>query len=178
MNIFYLKITELLKKYPEEEILTYSDTNKISSKERLLQHCTGRFLVQNVLKKIYNMQKPQIITRNKKPQLTDNKINFSLAHSGDIVIVAFDNYPCGIDLEYMRPVNLEGMSKRYNKNFISLEDFYKFWTNYEASIKLGSTGEFEYNLIFQNEYYLTLLSASKMSSTPVFIDFLNYIKNC
>ena len=172
MNIFYLKITELLKKYPEEEILTYFDTNKISSKERLLQHCAGRFLAQNVLKKIYNIQNPRIITLNKKPQLADNKINFSLAHSGDIVIGAFDDYPCGIDLEYMRNIDLEAMSKRYNENFTSLEDFYKFWTNYEASIKLGKNSEFEHHSIFQNDYYLTILSVGKNPSPLKFTDFL------
>ena len=172
MDIYYIKISELLNKYPKDEIFSYSDTDKILSEKRYIQHCAGRFLVKNICKRIYNINNPQIVTLNKKPRLANGEINFSLAHSADYVVCVFDKNICGIDLEYMRPVNIEGMSKRYNKNFGSIEDFYKFWTNYEASIKLGSGGEFEYNSIFQKEYYLTLLSASKMPPTPVFIDFL------
>ena len=175
MKIFYLKISELLKIYTEEEISNYADTHEIKSSKRFIQHCAGRFLIKNVFKKIYNVQDPQIYIYNKKPKLKNGEIHFSLAHSADYVIGVFDNSPCGIDLEYMRPVNLNLLSKRYNKSFKTSEDFYKFWTKYEAAIKLGTKAEFEYISTFKNEYTLTLLSSDK---SPSPIEFTDFLKTC
>jgi phosphopantetheinyl transferase len=172
MKIFYLKISELLDRYSKEEIWLYTETERGSSVRKHIEHCAGRFLVQNVLKEIYNINTPKITVINKKPQLENSKVQFSLTHSFDYVAGAFDDYPCGVDLEFMRKVDLDAMSKRYSKNFTTLEDFYKFWTEYEASIKLGSKPEYKYASTFQNDYYLTLLSAAKSQSAPEFIDFL------
>ncbi len=172
MKIYYIKISELINKYSKKEILTYSATNRISSPKRLLQHCAGRFLVQNTLKKIYNIKTPKIILINKKPQIENEKIHFSLAHSSDYVIAAFDEHACGIDIEYMRPIRLDLMSKRYNKTFKTTEDFYKFWTTYEASIKLGMKPEFKHFSIFQKDYGLSILSSHKIQSPIEFEDFL------
>ncbi len=172
MNIFYLKISELLERYTKEEIWLYAEAERGSSVRRHIDHCAGRFLAQNVLKKVYNIEAPIITVQDKKPQLENSDIHFSLAHSVDYVIGAFDNNLCGIDLEYMREVNLDAMSKRYNKNFTTLEDFYKFWTEYEASIKIGTKTYHKYASNFQKNYYLTILSSQQIQSQLTFTDLL------
>jgi len=97
---------------------------------------------------------------------------FSISHSQNIVMAAFDDFPCGIDLEKIKNINLKNFSKRYNKNFKTLVDFYKFWTEYEAEIKLQCSPKSKYSMLFENEFAAACVSAKENLQKPVIKNIL------
>ncbi|MCD8025182.1 MAG: hypothetical protein LUE64_06570, partial [Candidatus Gastranaerophilales bacterium] len=90
----------------------------------------------------YNIINPQIIVLNKKPELKNKEIHFSISHSKGLIAIAFDTDPVGFDIEYIKDRNLDKFSLRYRQKFNSLNEFYEFWTRYEAKIKLQDTPVF------------------------------------
>jgi phosphopantetheinyl transferase len=71
-------------------------------------------------------------------------LEFSVAHSGDILLVGFSLDPIGVDIEFLKiRKQQKNIAKKYkfsNKSQNSLEEFYQEWTAREALIKmLGST---------------------------------------
>ena len=170
MKIFYAKIDEILKVKGEKFLLNFNDNKTYLSSKRLYEHCAGRFLINFVCGKFYNITKPQIVIKDKKPHLKNDEIYFSITHCNNVVMGVFSDFPCAIDLEKIRPVNLDKMSKRYNKNFATLEDFYKFWTLYEAEIKLHSSKSAEFSAIFQKDFMLSVLASKEFIQPPQIIE--------
>lgn len=158
MNIFYVNINDTVSKIGLEKLKLYAEKFEYSSKDRFLQHCAGRFLATEVCKNFYNIDNPKIITVDKKPKLENNEIYLSITHSKEYVMAVFDDEPCAIDLEKIRSVNLEKMSARYNKKFKALDDFFKYWTGYECSIKQEGIANFVKSDKFKNEYIYTVSS--------------------
>jgi phosphopantetheinyl transferase len=106
MNIF---IVEFQKK---KETLKYS-----------------RVLLKYLLSNFYKKDS-QILEDNGKPYI-DDKLHFSISHSQNILVIAFDEYPIGIDIEYSlkdRKYNdlLKQMGCEATRD-ISKEEFYKIW---------------------------------------------------
>lgn len=173
MEIYYINKKEFLKKNDEAILNTFSDDKNFKSEKRFLQHSIGRYLVKSAAKKFYKITDTEITIKNNKPVFKKNSIKFSISHSKDIVAAAFDTSECGLDIEEIKPRNLEALSRRYEKDFDTLEDFYKFWTEYEAEIKLQQKTQGKYTCVFQNNYMLTVASASPISSPPSCINFLD-----
>ena len=94
---------------------------------------------------------------NGKPEFKSGGIYFSISHSENLLAVCFDEYPCGIDIEFMKDRNLKDISKYYGQEFKTLENFYKFWTKQEAEYKLGEKAKYCKSLSIKN-YYFTVVS--------------------
>ena len=86
----------------------------------------------------FGVQNTELEIVNKKPKFIYSDINFSISHSKNLVLAAFDNAPVGIDIEFIKPRKFAEIFKYYNIDVenSSQEYFYRFWTEYEAGIKL------------------------------------------
>ena len=127
----------------------------------------GRFITETVAQKIYEISDTSIIIKNNKPMFENSDIKFSVSHSQNLVAVAFSENECGLDIEEMKPRNLMHFEKRYNRNFISIEDFYKFWTGYEAEIKLQKKAQAKYSCILLKNFMLTVASESNIKTFSI-----------
>ena len=85
-------------------------------------------------------------------------MNFSISHSENIILVAFDENPIGADIEVMKERNFKELFARYNYKGekISKELFYKFWTEYEAGIKLQGTPKTKENFPLLSNFMVTV----------------------
>ena len=171
MKIYFLKLSDFLNEIKNNRINADTENMDFKSQKRMLQHFAWRFLVTNGCKKFYNIENPEIIKINKKPFLKNNEIYFGITHSQEYVMAIFDTHPCAIDLEKIRPINLEKMSKRYNKNFETLNDFFTFWTQYESSIKLGEKSDNVISDYFENEYIYSINTKNNIEKVPIPINY-------
>lgn len=166
MEIYYINSEEFLKSHDTDFLRRFTDGREFKSVKRFVQYSLGRYLVKSAAKKIYSMADTEIIVENDKPKFKNGGMFFSISHSGKYVAAAFDNVACGLDIEEMKPRDLEALSARYNKDFRNTEDFYKFWTEYEAEIKLQQKTQASYSCVFQDDLMLTAVSANPAFSQP------------
>lgn len=166
MEIYYINSEEFLKFHDYAFLRRYTDGREFKSMKRFVQFSLGRFLVKNVAEKFYHVDDLEIVIENDKPKFKSKEICFSISHSGNFIVAAFDKYECGLDIEEMKPRDLSGLSKRYDKEFNSLEDFYRFWTEYEAEIKLQQKTQAKYSCVFQDKFMLTAVSQNPTFSEP------------
>ena len=143
MKIFYIEI----KNTPQKE-------------KKKLQSAIGRHIAKEVAKVFYNIEDTEIITENKKPKFKNVDLCFNISHSNNIVAVAFDTMPLGLDVEYMKERDFKSLLERYNIESDDKELFYQFWTEYEASIKIQA--EIKQKLCFKlkDDYMLSLFSSN------------------
>ncbi len=156
MKIFYIdKDKNVLDK---DFLLSFGD-KKFLSEEKEIQHCLGRYLVKTVANNFFKLDNSDIVLVNKKPRFKSNDIHFSISHSQNIIIAAFDKNPVGVDIEFMKDRNFKELFKRYNykSNNISKELFYSFWTEYEAAIKLQGAYKTKITVPFAENFMLTVL---------------------
>ena len=75
-----------------------------------------------------------------KPYVEGNEIYFSLSHSGQKGVVAINDTPVGVDLEYFGerdyPAVLSRYTEREKQEILTVEDFIRHWTAKEAFIKM------------------------------------------
>lgn len=166
MEIYYINSEEFLKSHDTDFLRRFTDGREFKSVKRFVQYSLGRYLVKSAAKKIYSMADTEIIVENDKPKFKNGGMFFSISHSGKYVAAAFDNAACGLDIEEMKPRDFEALSARYNKDFQNTEDFYKFWTKYEAEIKLQQKTQASYSCVFQDDFMLTAVSANPAFSQP------------
>ena len=148
MKIFY-------KKLSEEQIkdLSRSEIKKLQSK-------TGREIVDYIAKNIYKIENPEIIVENSKPKFLNSDIHFSITHSNRIVAVAFDKFPVGFDIEYIKDRDFAGLAKHYNITVTEKTGFYKKWTQIEAEIKIQSEIKQSLTELFDSEYMMSIVSSN------------------
>lgn len=166
MEIYYINSEEFLKSHDTDFLRRFTDGREFKSVKRFVQYSLGRYLVKSVAKKFYIMADTEIIVENDKPKFKNGGMFFSISHSGKYVAAAFDNVACGLDIEEMKPRDFEALSARYNKDFRNTEDFYKFWTEYEAEIKLQQKTQASYSCVFQDNFMLTAVSVNPAFSQP------------
>ena len=160
MKIFYIEIDKFKAKYDKNFLMPYAD-NEFKSDKRFYEHTIGRYLIKNVAQQYYNIKDTSIIVNDKgKPLFKNNFLCFSISHSKNIVMGCFDTNNCGIDIEYNKNRNLEDFSDYFGNEFKTSEDFYKFWTLREASIKLADSVKYQYFQKLDN-YYFTVVSNNK-----------------
>lgn len=168
MEIFYLRKSEFLKSISKESLEYFSDDRKYSNNEKYVEHVLGLFLTKFVAKNIYDIENTQIVVKNHKPEFEFGNLVFSISHSNDIVLVAFNNKNVGVDVEYIKERdNFKEIMTRYGEvveNPSSL-DFYRFWTLHEAEIKLGLPIKSIFSTIMENEYIVSCVSADVLVST-------------
>ena len=155
MKIFYV---DSAKYEIEKEILkSFLKDRKFSSTEKEIQHCYGRFLLEKVAKEIFEIENTELEIINQKPRFKFSDIHFSISHSENIILIAFDKNPIGVDIEIMKERNFKELFARYNYKGenISKELFYKFWTEYEAGIKLQGTPKTKINFPLLETFMVT-----------------------
>lgn len=95
-----------------------------------------------------------VYDRNGKPYVKNfPDVHFSISHSGDYVLVAFNKGPIGIDVEKSNDFDYKGIVDRYFENFEKnyifkrsddyfdkLQRFYQIWTAKESYTKLKGVG--------------------------------------
>lgn len=168
MRIFFINSQDFLKTHDTDFLRQYAGGREFKSTKRFIQFALGRYLVLSVAKGFYGLDNTEIIIENEKPKFKNNGLYFSISHSGDYVAAAFDEHECGLDIEEMKPRDLEPLSKRYEKDFHSIEDFYKFWTEYEAFIKLQSEKICgRHTCVFQENYVLTVVSTGEIKDLSI-----------
>lgn len=110
-------------------------------------------MLKYVLKTHFGIENPQIVLKNKKPSLENDEIQFSLSHTKNIVLAAFDEMPVGVDIEVMKERNFDMIYRFWKKRPESVDktEFYRQWTQYEAQIKLHQESAANFNAeIFEN----------------------------
>ena len=155
MKIFYLDINEYSV---DIDFLKSFGDRKFLSEKKEIQHCYGRFLVKTAAKEFFKLNDTEIVIVNKKPRFKNSELHFSISHSNNIVMAAFDENPVGLDIEFMKERNFEEIFERYNykgRN-ISKELFYKFWTEYEADIKLQGSPKTKITFPFKDNFMVTV----------------------
>lgn len=155
MKIFYIDINEYSA---DMDFLKRFADRKFLSEKKEMQHCYGRFLVKTAAKEFYKIEDTEIEIVNSKPRFKNSELNFSISHSNNIVMAAFDENPIGLDIEFMKERNFKEIFERYNyksKN-ISKDVFYKFWTEYEAAIKLQGSPKTKITFSFKDNFMVTV----------------------
>ena len=160
MDIFYLKKSEFLPQIKEESLLSFSDGRTFNSKDKELEHLCGIFLTEFVAKNIFDINNNKIEIINKKPFFVSKQMYFSISHSQDIVLVAFNSTNIGADVEYMKERDYKPVLKRYRQKIKnpSKEAFYRFWTLKEAEFKLNAETQSIFSKIIEQNYMLTCVA--------------------
>lgn len=166
MKIYYINSEEFLKKYDINFLQQYTEGIEFKSFKRFIQYSIGRFLVKSAGERDYNILDSAIVIKNGKPEFKYSDIKFSITHCEKYIAAAFDQYECGLDIEKIKKRNLTEISQYYKKEFKSLEEFYRFWTEYEAEIKLQQKIGGKYTEVFQNHYMLTVVSTNSVFIKP------------
>ena len=159
MKIFLVKKSELQK--------TVSNFDTVfTSKKRNIEHQIGRFLTKYIAENMFNITNTEIITCS--------DLKFSISHSEDYVAVAFSEKEIGLDIEKYKERNLEKLSKYFSKKFDNQEEFYKYWTLFEANYKSNLTDENKTSFKY-NDYYIAISSLDNCDDIK-FYDVLNLTK--
>lgn len=160
MEIYYLRKSEFLKSVTRKSLETFSDGREYKSEEKYLEHLCGIFLTKFIARQIYDVKQREIEYRNGKPFFKSNEIFFSISHSNDIVLVAFNNKNIGVDVEYMCSRNYKKIMDRYEQKNSnpSRKEFYRFWTFHEAEIKLNSHVKSLFSTMLGEDYMITCVS--------------------
>jgi len=172
MKVFYIKKDEFKNRYDKDFISRFVD-KELKSEKRFYEYAIGRFLVKTVAKKCYDIANPEILIQDRgKPVFKSEKLCFNISHSKNIVIACFDDYPCGIDIEFIKERDLVRFSEYYGKKFESADDFYAFWTQKEAAYKIDAEINDSYSCKFESQYFLTIVSNKKVGDIS-FLDALS-----
>lgn len=166
MELFYINSEEFLHTHDLDFLKTYTEERTFKSEKRFVEFALGRYLVKTVAEKFYGIKNSEIVVSNSKPEFKNGGLYFSISHSGGIVMAVFDDKPCGLDLEEVKHRNFKLLSNRYGKNYETAEDFYKFWTEHEAIIKLQKPVHDKFTRNFENRFMLTVVSSGIIASQP------------
>jgi 4'-phosphopantetheinyl transferase len=137
-------LTTIISSLPlpdRQKILQYK------SSEKKWQASHSALLIQTVLSQELNTNSVALeYNPYGKPLLCDKKKHFNLSHSKNCIILATDNHPLGLDVEYIK--NFKEMNdiiaqfpKETQKQFLIKKNheklifFYTLWTKYESYTK-------------------------------------------
>lgn len=166
MEVFYLNKISFLKSVNRESLLKFSDNRNYKSEEKFLEHLCGLFLVKFLAKNIYKLEDTEIELIDKKPYFQNRKLYFSVSHSNEFVLVAFNKTDIGADIEYMQDRDYGRVLSRYGREIDCQTklDFYKFWTKHEAQIKLGNPAKSCVTAFLNDDYAITCVCNDVMIS--------------
>jgi len=136
--------------------------------ESKTQHSeAGRELAIKAAQKVFGIENPQIEIIDNKPRFVDSDLHFSISHSEKLVAVCFDTEPVGFDIEFMKERDFERFAKRYNIP-AEKETFYRFWTVYEAKIKLQAKPQQVKTFMLQDGYMASIASVRSFDLPELF----------
>lgn len=171
MDIFYLDSDTFFNSFSgrqtDDFIMFYGQNFK--SEKRRKEHALGRFLVKTIAKNFYGISDTEIEIKKNKPYFKNNDMQFSISHSKNIVLAGFDTNPVGVDVEVMKERKLESILAHMNINIanVSPELFYRYWTAYEAKIKLQQPPKASCTLRLLPEFMLSILSAQSLDISKI-----------
>lgn len=122
----------------------------MSHQDTRMRFLTGRRMVRGMLSRWLSLPPadlPIAIDSDGKPYLeNDRTLHFNIAHSGELVLVAFARFPVGADVEEEREIDAAGLAGRF---FTPVESravqadaglFFPLWTRREAAVKADGRG--------------------------------------
>jgi len=138
-----LKFVSLEKKHKIQRFIHEDDARR---------SLIAELLVKKMLLENYNLK--QIVLRKNaygKPMIEDPKnIHFNIAHSGCWVVCAFSNSPLGVDIEKIKPIDIniakDFFSEKEYYSLIKMKKneqlihFYDLWTSKESYVKAIGKG--------------------------------------
>lgn len=152
MKIFIIRIKDFLKC-----IDTTSFERIYKSEKRNIESQLGRFVTKYIASNVYGVANTDIDVNNKKPYFVNSDLNFSISHSNEILGVAFSEGVIGLDIEKFQNRDLKRLSDYFKKHFETLEEFYQYWTMYEANYKSKLSNEIQKTLRFE-DYFVSISS--------------------
>lgn len=160
MKIYAVEISDISELMLNRLCLLITSEKKIKienfiNKKDKIRALIGEVLIRTIISKELNIRNKYIkFNKNKygKPYL-ENYLNFhfNISHSGNYVVCAVDNKSIGIDIEVIKHIDYEEISKNFfaAKEFdyitnedskFQLERFYEIWTLKESYIKCCGQG--------------------------------------
>lgn len=133
---------------------TLEKINSYKNKEDVLRTVTGELLIRTIIQKKLKIKNKDIVFKKNeygKPYLKNSKnFYFNISHSGEWVVCAISEKEVGIDIELIKPLNLEDVKiffskKEYDVFIKKKEDeklsyFYDIWTLKESFLKAIGKG--------------------------------------
>ena len=140
INIFFINISKFLKNIDTGSMDCFLEGKNFLSEKRKREFSLGRFLIKYVLKNFYDLSEVEVDVENNKPCIRNGSVKFSISHSNNMLAAAFYRKNIGVDIEFMKQRDFEKLfdycgidGECLNKK----EEFYRYWTRYEAEIKLA-----------------------------------------
>ena len=139
-----------------------TELNKLETSK--FQKCVSKIFANKILKDFYKSDY-KVLKKSNKPYIKNNPLYLSIAHSENLVAIAYDKDIIGFDVEFIKKRDYEKILKFFNLEAenVSQIEFYQIWTNYEASFKSCLKVPCN-NFIYKN--YVCSLS-SKNNTLPV-----------
>lgn len=188
MNVYATKIPRELTSY---EFQQYIDKIPVERQERVLcyvrkedaiRSLVGILLIQKIISKELGIDSGNLtFSYNEygKPSVRElPDFHYNLSHSGEWVVCATDNESIGIDIEQIKPIDLETAKNFFSKDEYQyiynkpsherLSVFYEYWTLKESFIKAVGKGLTipldSFSIVKKDkEYYLQESSLSQYS---------------
>ena len=160
MKIYYINTDTFLKNIDLNSLFIFSEDEKFKVDKRKLEFSLDRFLLFYIAKNVYSSLYPEVLIKHSKPYFKNLNVHFSISHSKNIVLICFDNYENGVDVEFIKDRNFTKLFEYYNIKDIPANrvNFYRFWTEYEAKVKLKSEVKSSLTGLFLNNFMLSVAS--------------------
>ena len=160
MKVYYSNTDTFLKNIDMESLFFFSKDENFKSEKRKLEFSLDRFLLFYIAKQIYGKTYPEVLIKHNKPYFKDLKPHFSISHSKNIVLICFDDYENGVDIEFIKDRNFTKLFEYYNITEVPANklNFYRFWTGYEAKVKLKSEMKSSLTGLFLKSFMFSVTS--------------------
>lgn len=153
-------------------LINFLPKNNKSENHKLQKEYT-KFFVDYILKNHYNCKDCLKNHENGKPYLEKSSFDISISHSHSLIALLFAKEQCGVDVELIKNRNYQKILDYYNiENDFTEEQFYQWWTSYEAEYKSGIKAE-----IHSFKYKNFICSISSESKKPNNVFEINYENN-
>lgn len=166
MDVFVINLADADNIKPE--LLENFKHKDFINKEKQKEHCFSYLMLDRILREVYGIENREIEFLNRKPYLKSRDKYLSLSHSGEYVVIAISENECGVDIEKIKDRDFRAISARMKFSCLTLEDFYREWTKYEAEYKLGDNCKsIKYTLV--DDYVIAAVSLCIQETFNIYI---------